>query len=111
MSDDSRSSYRLCLVSDFFYPNMGGVESHLFQLAQCLLERGHQVIIVTHAYGNRHGIRYMTNFLKVYYLSIKPFYNNSTLPTIVGSLPAFRHILRKEKIQVVRNQKLTLSII
>ena len=60
-----QSRYRVCLVSDFFYPNMGGVESHLFQLAQCLLERGHTVVIVTHAYGNRHGIRYMTNFLKV----------------------------------------------
>ena len=44
---------------------MGGVESHLYQLAQCLLEKGHVVIIVTHAYGNRVGIRYMANYLKV----------------------------------------------
>ena len=41
--------YKICLVSDFFYPNMGGVESHLYQLAQCLLENGHQVVIVTHS--------------------------------------------------------------
>jgi hypothetical protein len=44
---------------------MGGVESHLYQLAQCLLEEGHAVVIVTHAYGNRIGIRYMANYLKV----------------------------------------------
>jgi hypothetical protein len=44
---------------------MGGVESHLYQLAQCLLEKGHSVVIVTHAYGNRVGIRYMANYLKV----------------------------------------------
>ena len=44
---------------------MGGVESHLYQLAQCLLEEGHAVVIVTHAYGNRVGIRYMANYLKV----------------------------------------------
>ena len=68
-------NYKICLVSDFFYPNMGGVESHLYQLAQCLLEKGHKVIIVTHFYGNRTGIRYMANALKVYYLPIIPFYN------------------------------------
>ena len=53
------------MVSDFFYPNMGGVESHLFQLSQCLKERGHKVVIVTHSYGHRVGIRWMTNNLKV----------------------------------------------
>ena len=31
------------MVSDFFYPNMGGVESHIYQLAQCLIARGHKV--------------------------------------------------------------------
>ena len=31
------------MVSDFFYPNMGGVESHIYQLSQCLIERGHKV--------------------------------------------------------------------
>jgi len=32
------------MVSDFFYPNVGGVESHQYQLAQCLVKRGHKVI-------------------------------------------------------------------
>ena len=31
------------MVSDFFYPNMGGVESHLYQISQCLMKRGHKV--------------------------------------------------------------------
>jgi len=31
------------MVSDFFYPNFGGVESHQYQLAQCLIKRGHKV--------------------------------------------------------------------
>ena len=53
------------MVSDFFYPNMGGVESHIYQLSECLIERGHKVIVVTHAYGNRTGVRYLTNGLKV----------------------------------------------
>ena len=82
MPNCNGKKYKICLVSDFFYPNMGGVESHLYQVAQCLLERGHNVIIVTHAYGGRSGIRYMANLLKVYYLPIVPFYNKSILPTI-----------------------------
>lgn len=91
----------ICMVSDFFYPNMGGVESHLFQLAQCLMELGHKVIIVTHFYGDRRGVRWMTNYLKVYYLPIVPFYNKSVLPTIVCSLPYLRHIFLTEGVTVV----------
>ena len=34
----------LCsMVSDFFFPNMGGVESHIYQLGQCLIRKGHKV--------------------------------------------------------------------
>ena len=57
------------MVSDFFYPNMGGVEEHIFNLSQCLLGRGHKVVILTHSYGNRVGIRYMTNGLKVNFVN------------------------------------------
>ena len=32
------------MISDFFYPNMGGVESHLYHLSQQLIKRGHKVI-------------------------------------------------------------------
>lgn len=63
--------HRICMVSDFFYPNMGGVESHIYQLSQCLIEKGHKVVIATHAYGDRRGIRYLTNGLKVYYLPLQ----------------------------------------
>ena len=31
------------MVSDFFYPNFGGVETHQYQLAQWLIKRGHKV--------------------------------------------------------------------
>ena len=61
----STTSNTVAMVSDFFYPNSGGVESHIYQLAQCLLERGLRVVVVTHAYGDRVGVRYLTNFLKV----------------------------------------------
>jgi phosphatidylinositol glycan class A protein len=64
------------MVSDFFYPNMGGVEEHIFNLSQCLIRRGHKVIIMTHSYGERVGIRYMTNGLKVWILITFSFFSN-----------------------------------
>lgn len=55
------------MASDFFYPNMGGVEEHIFNLSQCLIMKGYKVIVLTHSYQDRVGVRYMTNGLKVIY--------------------------------------------
>ena len=38
------------MVSDFFFPKVGGVESHMYQIACGLRARGHSVIVLTHAY-------------------------------------------------------------
>ena len=51
----------VAMVSDFFYPGLGGVEMHIYQLSQCLTNLGYKVIVITHFRGNRHGVRYMTN--------------------------------------------------
>ncbi|XP_067265908.1 phosphatidylinositol N-acetylglucosaminyltransferase subunit A [Chanodichthys erythropterus] len=93
--------HRICMVSDFFYPNMGGVESHIYQLSQCLIEKGHKVVIATHAYGDRRGIRYLTNGLKVYYLPLQVMYNQSTATTCFHSLPLLRCVFVRERITIV----------
>ncbi|ORY92986.1 phosphatidylinositol N-acetylglucosaminyltransferase GPI3 subunit [Syncephalastrum racemosum] len=93
--------YNICMVSDFFYPNMGGVESHLYHLSQRLIQRGHKVIIVTHAYGNRKGVRYLTNGLKVYYVPTMIVASEASLPTIYGFFPLFRNIVIREEIQII----------
>ena len=93
--------HNICMVSDFFYPNMGGVESHIYQLSQCLMDRGHKVIVITHAYGDRSGVRYLTNGLKVFYLPVHPFYNQCVLPTVFTLLPVIRYILTRERISIV----------
>ncbi|KAG7212689.1 hypothetical protein KM043_012967 [Ampulex compressa] len=97
----SNVKHKICMVSDFFYPNMGGVEEHIFNLSQCLLGRGHKVVVLTHSYGDRVGVRYMTNGLKVYYMPIKVFYNQCVLPTMICSLPLIRYIFIREEIQIV----------
>ncbi|XP_032832101.2 phosphatidylinositol N-acetylglucosaminyltransferase subunit A isoform X2 [Petromyzon marinus] len=96
-----RPRHRVCMVSDFFYPNMGGVETHVYQLAQCLLQRGHSVTVVTHAYGDRTGVRLLTGGLKVYYLPLRPFYNEATPPAIYLSLPLLRCVFVRERVTLV----------
>ncbi|XP_059626826.1 phosphatidylinositol N-acetylglucosaminyltransferase subunit A isoform X4 [Cornus florida] len=99
------TKHRILMVSDFFYPNFGGVENHIYYLSQCLLKLGHKVVVMTHAYGNRSGVRYMTHGLKVYYVPWKPFLMQNTLPTIYGTLPIIRTILIREKISLVHGHQ------
>lgn len=89
------------MVCDFFYPNMGGVESHIYQVSQCLINRGHKVVIITHAYKGRVGVRYLSSFLKVYYLPFTVFYNQCVLPTMFTTLPLMRDICIRENISIL----------
>ncbi|XP_076059159.1 phosphatidylinositol glycan anchor biosynthesis class A isoform X2 [Oratosquilla oratoria] len=98
---EKKRRHIICMVSDFFYPSVGGVEEHIYQLSQCLLRRGHKVIVVTHVYEGRRGVRYMASGLKVYYLPILPFYNQSALPTFITSIPLLRNIMIREGVTIV----------
>eukprot|EP00761_Pharyngomonas_kirbyi_P009792 gb/GECH01009810.1/.p1 GENE.gb/GECH01009810.1/~~gb/GECH01009810.1/.p1 ORF type:complete len:510 (+),score=78.89 gb/GECH01009810.1/:1-1530(+) len=99
----------ICLVSDFFYPGFGGVETHMYSLAQCLIRRGHRVIVVTRAYPPRYrGVRYLTGGLKVYYLpmaavTLDP--GNVTLPTFHFSFPLIRNIYLREEVSLVHGHQ------
>jgi hypothetical protein len=67
-----------------------------------------QVIVITHGYGNRKGVRYMTNGLKVYYIPHLAFYNQSTFPTLFVSFPVLRNILIRENIEIVHCHQVQL---
>ncbi|CAD7923686.1 unnamed protein product, partial [Amoebophrya sp. A120] len=45
-------SLSILMVSDFFYPGLGGVEKHIADLSATLVRRGHRVAVLTHAYEN-----------------------------------------------------------
>lgn len=98
------------MISDFFYPNMGGVENHVFNLSQYLLKRGHKVIIITHAYkgGKRVGIRWMGSGLKVYYLPVPIMALQCTWPTIFANVALFYSIFVRERIQHVHGHQVSL---
>ncbi|KAJ3358007.1 hypothetical protein HDU83_000064 [Entophlyctis luteolus] len=92
---------RLCFVSDFFFPNVGGVESHMHFLAQELVLRGHSVVIVSHAYGNRVGVRHLASGAKAYYIPLRRIVDQVALPTLYSMLPLLRVILLRERIDLV----------
>lgn len=91
--------------TDFFYPNHGGVESHLYHISQQLIALGHKVVIITHAYGNRTGVRYLTNGLKVYHLPAWLVTDQIVLPTIYAFLPIMRYIFIREQIDIVHGHQ------
>lgn len=93
--------YNIAMVSDFFYPQPGGVESHIYQLSTKLIDRGHKVIIITHAYQGRTGVHYLTNGLKVYHVPFLVIYRQSTMPTVFSFFPIFRNIIIREQIEIV----------
>ncbi len=67
--DASQRKYSILICTDFAFPKFGGVETHGYQLAQCLIERGHKVCFITNNFqGSRCGVRHMANGMKVYYL-------------------------------------------
>ncbi|KAF2194429.1 glycosyltransferase family 4 protein [Zopfia rhizophila CBS 207.26] len=93
--------YNIAMISDFFFPQPGGVESHIYQLSSKLIDRGHKVIIITHAYAGRTGVRYLTNSLKVYHVPFLVMYRETTFPTVFSFFPIFRNIIIREQIEIV----------
>ncbi|CCE62783.1 hypothetical protein TPHA_0D01420 [Tetrapisispora phaffii CBS 4417] len=94
--------YNIAMISDFFYPQLGGVEFHMYHLAQELIKLGNSVIIVVHAYSpDRVGVRYLSNGLKVYYVPYFVLHRETTFPNVFGTFPWVRNILIREQIDIV----------
>ncbi|EFC49860.1 N-acetylglucosaminyl-phosphatidylinositol biosynthetic protein [Naegleria gruberi] len=104
---------RICMISDFFYPGFGGVESHIYCISTGLIKRGHKVIVITTSYDDRKGVRYLTNGIKVYYIpvfKINTSAGSATLPFIFTSLPLLRNILIRERIEIVHGHQCTSNV-
>jgi phosphatidylinositol N-acetylglucosaminyltransferase subunit A len=84
---------------------------HIWSLAQHLLARGHKVVVLTHAYGSRFGVRYMAGGLKVYYMPLRPLLAGTALPTFVAMYPLMRQIMLREGITVVHGHQVNCQIL
>lgn len=84
----------VALVSDFFYPSLGGVEVHIKEMSQILKRRIKKVIVVTHCYPpDYYGVRDIDG-VRTYYL---PFVvvpaSNTSFPNFVTDYARAKEIL------------------
>ncbi|KAH9835339.1 transferase [Rhodofomes roseus] len=90
------------MVCDFFHPNVGGVENHIYMLSANLIKRGHRVIVITHSHPpDRVGIRWLLPGLKVYYLPFPTIASSATLPDFLAFLPYLRYIVLREGVELI----------
>lgn len=97
------------MISDFFYPEFGGVESHIYNLALCLMKRGHKVVVITKSMNNRSGVRYMSHLgLKVYYVPLfwlQVSSGKTTIPFLLTNFNIYRGIFIREQIEIVHGHQ------
>lgn len=107
----ARRAYSIAMVSDFFYPKSGGVESHILNLSKSLIDRGHRVIIITRAHRGVQGVKYLeNNLLKVYYLITRLVPMGATLPSVLTTLPILAAIFEREEIDIVHGHQSTSTL-
>ena len=97
----NKGQLSVLLISDFFYPKVGGVEVHIYQLAVSLICLGCKVTVLTHHRRNRQGIKYMGNGIKVYFTPLMTLYDDTSIPYLYGSLKILREICYTEKIDII----------
>ena len=110
LTPSGKRKLRIMFISEFYYPGLGGVEMHKFQLQQCLMNLGHKVIEVTISYGKRQGVRYMSNGLKVYYVPFQPILDKVACATVFPPCPIFRMIMIREQIDIVHIHQATTTM-
>lgn len=103
-------SLHVCLCTDFFYPSVGGIETHVLELGKQLYKNGYKVCIITRSNGGFEGKHLLFDSLTVYYLKRCSFGINSSLPTFYFHIMQLYKILIDEKITHVHSHQSTSSI-
>lgn len=82
---------------------------HMYNVAQCLIEMGHKVIVITSTYGDdRIGVRYLSNGLKVYHMPTINLYSQTTMPPLLHMhINLFRQIFIREQVQIMHGHQAT----
>ncbi|ASJ03562.1 glycosyl transferase [Thermococcus profundus] len=75
-------SLKIAIASDWFFPKIGGIETHMDELARNLLAAGHEPYVITHDYRHmgpyEDGFPYPVKrfhssiYLKSYHISLSP---------------------------------------
>ena len=111
---------RIALISDYFYPAIGGVQSHIIGLANVIKRNGHDVVVITHKYDQQEGILigekeiFITPLgtidvndhsnnvkIRVFYLPMGIVTANCTFPCLLPTHRLLPGIFERENIQIV----------
>ena len=101
MNPSNKKSLSILLICDFFYPRIGGVEVHIFQLACALLRLGCRVSVLAHHHKDRQGLRIMGNGIKVYFNQLISMHDDTSYPILYGCQKVMREIVIKDEIDIV----------
>lgn len=96
--------YNIAMVTDYFFPNIGGIESHIITLSEELYLLGNNIIVVTHKYNGYLGCQKIGNLI-VYYLDLPIIASNTTFPTLFSSFIIYKEIFEKHKIDIVHGHQ------
>lgn len=94
----------IAMICDYFYPNKGGIETHIKTISEELIKLGNNVIIITHKYKDHVGCMLIGN-VKVYYIDLPILVMNTTFPTIFNNFVVFEHIFRTNSIDIVHGHQ------
>lgn len=67
-------------------------------------------MVITHAYKERVGVRYLSNKLKVFYLPILDFVATNSWPGFYSGMPLMREIFIGERIEIVHSHQTASSL-
>ncbi|KAI4291337.1 phosphatidylinositol N-acetylglucosaminyltransferase subunit A [Pancytospora philotis] len=96
--------YNIALVTDYFYPNTGGIETHVRTIGEELCNAGHSVIVITHKYKHHEGLMQIGPLL-VYYLDLPVVACNTVFPTLFGSYVLYKEIFERHRIDIVHGHQ------
>ncbi|KAH9412002.1 glycosyl transferase [Ordospora pajunii] len=99
----------IAMVSDFFYPSNGGVETHIRYLGEELIMMGHKVIVITHKAGDHVGCRMVGN-IKTYFLDIPIVCRNVAFPSLFSNFSLLKEIFDEEEVEIVHGHQTMSSM-
>ena len=97
----------VALVSDFFYPSLGGVEVHIKEMSKVLEKLVRKVIVITHCYPTDYYGPRDIDGVKTYYLPFLVITTNVIFPNYITDYPMAKEILLSEGIDIVHTHQST----
>jgi glycosyltransferase involved in cell wall biosynthesis len=91
---------KIALCTDWFFPRIGGVSSHVAGLALELEKRGHEVAIITKQTNNINGSKCFQSAKSVQLTYVKPLAHISMI-LVPPNLNEIREVLRKGGFDIV----------